>query len=142
MDGEDIGDEFKGYVFKIKGGQDKQGFSMKQGVLTADRVKLMMAKGTLLHQRSRQPRQSLWRRPPAALETWQRGRRSFVQPQCSGSGGWCCRLDVALPLDIRSVGCSGCNQDASKGACAVVVECGACDGSRGVSVARRCSAGV
>jgi len=43
--GEDIGDEFKGYVFKIKGGQDKQGFSMKQGVLTADRVKLMMAKG-------------------------------------------------------------------------------------------------
>merc|ERR1712118_543628 len=27
------------------GGQDKQGFSMKQGVLTADRVRLMMAKG-------------------------------------------------------------------------------------------------
>merc|ERR1711988_2022848 len=27
------------------GGQDKQGFSMKQGVLTQDRVKLMMAKG-------------------------------------------------------------------------------------------------
>jgi small subunit ribosomal protein S6e len=45
VDGEDIGEEFKGYVFKIAGGQDKQGFSMKQGVLTADRVKLMMAKG-------------------------------------------------------------------------------------------------
>jgi len=45
VDGEDIGDEFKGYIFKIAGGQDKQGFSMKQGVLTADRVKLMMAKG-------------------------------------------------------------------------------------------------
>merc|ERR1711988_1314257 len=45
VDGEDIGDEFKGYVFKIKGGQDKQGFSMKQGVLTQDRVKLMMSKG-------------------------------------------------------------------------------------------------
>ena len=45
VDGEDIGDEFKGYVFKVMGGQDKQGFSMKQGVLTADRVKLMMAKG-------------------------------------------------------------------------------------------------
>jgi len=43
--GEDIGDEFKGYVFKITGGQDKQGFSMKQGVLTTDRVRLMMAKG-------------------------------------------------------------------------------------------------
>jgi small subunit ribosomal protein S6e len=45
VEGEDLGDEFKGYVFKITGGQDKQGFSMKQGVLTTDRVKLMMAKG-------------------------------------------------------------------------------------------------
>jgi len=45
VEGEDIGEEFKGYVFKITGGQDKQGFSMKQGVLTTDRVKLMMAKG-------------------------------------------------------------------------------------------------
>lgn len=45
VDGEDIGDEFKGYVFKIQGGQDKQGFPMKQGVLTTERVKLMMAKG-------------------------------------------------------------------------------------------------
>jgi len=45
VDGEDLGDEFKGYVFKVMGGQDKQGFPMKQGVLTADRVRLMMAKG-------------------------------------------------------------------------------------------------
>eukprot|EP00966_Prymnesium_polylepis_P259267 5988496-Prymnesium_polylepis.2 len=45
VDGEDLGDEFKGYVLKVTGGQDKEGFSMKQGVLTADRVKLMMAKG-------------------------------------------------------------------------------------------------
>jgi len=45
VDGADLGDEFKGYVFKILGGQDKQGFPMKQGVLTADRVRLMMAKG-------------------------------------------------------------------------------------------------
>ena len=45
VDGEDIGDEFKGYVFKILGGQDKQGFSMHQGVLTTDRVRLMMHKG-------------------------------------------------------------------------------------------------
>mgnify|MGYP002630428991 CR=1 FL=1 len=48
VDGEDLGDEFKGYVFKITGGQDKDGFSMKQGVLTTDRVKLMMAKGATL----------------------------------------------------------------------------------------------
>ena len=46
IDGEDLGDEFKGYVFKILGGQDKQGFSMHQGVLTTDRVRLMMSKGT------------------------------------------------------------------------------------------------
>jgi len=45
VDGEEMGDEFKGYVFKILGGQDKQGFSMHQGVLTTDRVKLMMNKG-------------------------------------------------------------------------------------------------
>jgi small subunit ribosomal protein S6e len=46
VDGEDVGEEFAGYILKIQGGQDKQGFSMKQGVLTADRVRLLMAKGT------------------------------------------------------------------------------------------------
>ncbi|KAJ1640435.1 ribosomal protein S6e-domain-containing protein [Pavlovales sp. CCMP2436] len=40
-----LGDEFKGYVLKIMGGQDKQGFPMKQGVLTKDRVRLMLSKG-------------------------------------------------------------------------------------------------
>ncbi len=45
IDGEEIGDEFKGYIFKIAGGQDKQGFSMKQGVLTTERVRIMMSKG-------------------------------------------------------------------------------------------------
>lgn len=45
MDGEDVGEEFAGYILKILGGQDKQGFAMKQGVLTQDRVKLMMSKG-------------------------------------------------------------------------------------------------
>lgn len=34
--------EFKGYVFKIMGGQDKEGFPMKQGVLTNGRVRLLM----------------------------------------------------------------------------------------------------
>merc|ERR1712093_859038 len=29
-----LGDEFKGYVFQISGGNDKQGFPMMQGVLT------------------------------------------------------------------------------------------------------------
>jgi ribosomal protein S6E (S10) len=41
--------EFKGYVFKISGGQDKQGFPMKQGVLTNGRVFLLMKPGALQH---------------------------------------------------------------------------------------------
>lgn len=40
-----LGDEWKGYVCRISGGNDKQGFPMKQGVLTAGRVRLLMAKG-------------------------------------------------------------------------------------------------
>ena len=38
--------EWKGYVFKIMGGNDKQGFGMKQGVMTNQRVFLLMSKGT------------------------------------------------------------------------------------------------
>ncbi|RRT59058.1 hypothetical protein B296_00034169, partial [Ensete ventricosum] len=37
--------EFKGYVFKIMGGCDKQGFPMKQGVLTPGRVRLLLHRG-------------------------------------------------------------------------------------------------
>lgn len=37
--------EFKGYVFRITGGQDKQGFAMKQGVLVPHRVRLLMTPG-------------------------------------------------------------------------------------------------
>lgn len=44
--GEGLGDEFKGYVFKITGGNDKQGFPMKQGVLSVGRVRLLLSKGT------------------------------------------------------------------------------------------------
>lgn len=29
-----LGDEWKGYVFRIAGGNDKQGFPMKQGIIT------------------------------------------------------------------------------------------------------------
>ena len=43
--GDELGDEFKGYVFKITGGNDKQGFTMKQGVLTNQRVRLLLKKG-------------------------------------------------------------------------------------------------
>ncbi|KAI8854808.1 ribosomal protein S6e-domain-containing protein [Chytridium lagenaria] len=40
-----LGDEFKGYVFKITGGNDKQGFPMKQGVLRPGRARLLLSKG-------------------------------------------------------------------------------------------------
>lgn len=45
VEGDSVGDEFKGYVFKITGGNDKQGFPMKQGVMIPNRVKLLLAKG-------------------------------------------------------------------------------------------------
>jgi small subunit ribosomal protein S6e len=41
VDGGVLGEDFKGYVFKITGGSDKQGFPMRQGVLTSGRVKLL-----------------------------------------------------------------------------------------------------
>jgi small subunit ribosomal protein S6e len=40
-----LGEEFKGYVLKITGGNDKQGFPMKQGVLVPGRVRLLLSKG-------------------------------------------------------------------------------------------------
>lgn len=40
-----LGDEWKGYVLKITGGNDKQGFPMKQGVLKNGRVRLLFKKG-------------------------------------------------------------------------------------------------
>lgn len=41
--GDPLGDEWKGYIFKITGGNDKQGFPMKQGVLTNGRVRLLLS---------------------------------------------------------------------------------------------------
>ncbi|ORX96191.1 ribosomal protein S6e [Basidiobolus meristosporus CBS 931.73] len=43
--GDSLGDEFKGYVFRITGGNDKQGFPMKQGILLPHRVRLLLSKG-------------------------------------------------------------------------------------------------
>merc|ERR1711957_189895 len=43
--GDSLGDEFKGYVFRVSGGNDKQGFPMKQGILCNNRVKLLFKKG-------------------------------------------------------------------------------------------------
>jgi len=51
--GDVLGDEFKGYIFKISGGNDKQGFPMKQGVMTAKRVRLLLKKGSSCYRQRR-----------------------------------------------------------------------------------------
>ncbi|KAG7440734.1 40s ribosomal protein s6-b [Guyanagaster necrorhizus] len=43
--GDNVSDELKGFVFRITGGNDKQGFPMKQGVLLPHRVRLLLADG-------------------------------------------------------------------------------------------------
>eukprot|EP00992_Anisonema_acinus_P013332 TRINITY_DN8683_c0_g1_i1.p1 TRINITY_DN8683_c0_g1~~TRINITY_DN8683_c0_g1_i1.p1 ORF type:complete len:273 (+),score=64.16 TRINITY_DN8683_c0_g1_i1:72-890(+) len=45
--GEIVGDQFKGYTLRITGGQDKQGFPMKQGVLSNARVHLLLSSGVV-----------------------------------------------------------------------------------------------
>ena len=43
--GDALGDEYAGYVFRISGGNDKQGFPMRQGIMVDHRVKILMKKG-------------------------------------------------------------------------------------------------
>ena len=43
--GDSVGDEWKGYIFRITGGNDKQGFPMKQGVMHPTRVRLLLSDG-------------------------------------------------------------------------------------------------
>lgn len=47
IEGDVLGDEFKGYIFKITGGNDKQGFIMMQGVMTNLRVRLLLKEGNV-----------------------------------------------------------------------------------------------
>jgi len=54
VEGEALGEEYKGYIFKITGGNDKQGFPMKQGVLTNTRVRLLMGAGHTCYRPRRQ----------------------------------------------------------------------------------------
>jgi ribosomal protein S6E (S10) len=46
IDGGNLGDEYTGYVFRISGGNDKQGFPMKQGVISNGRVRLLLKEGS------------------------------------------------------------------------------------------------
>lgn len=45
VEGEHLGEEYKGYIFRISGGNDKQGFPMKQGVMAQKRVRLLLRQG-------------------------------------------------------------------------------------------------
>jgi ribosomal protein S6E (S10) len=45
VDGAVLGEEYAGCVFRISGGNDKQGFAMKQGILTNTRVRLLLHEG-------------------------------------------------------------------------------------------------
>ncbi len=47
IDGNQFGEGFEGYVFRITGGNDKTGFAMKQGVATQNKIKLLLAKGSV-----------------------------------------------------------------------------------------------
>ena len=44
MPGEALTEDLKGYVLRITGGNDKQGFPMMQGVLSQTRVRLLFGK--------------------------------------------------------------------------------------------------
>jgi len=45
VDGAIFGPAFKGYIFRLKGGSDKDGFPMVQGVLASSRVSLLIKRG-------------------------------------------------------------------------------------------------
>merc|ERR1719446_1733528 len=49
VDGHVIGEEFKGYTLRITGGNDKQGFAMKQGVMVNGRCRILMRQKTTLY---------------------------------------------------------------------------------------------
>lgn len=52
VDATPLGDQFKGYVLRITGGSDKDGFPMKQGILTNTRVRIMLRPGVVGFRRS------------------------------------------------------------------------------------------
>ena len=44
IDGGYLGDDYKGYTFKITGGNDAQGFAMKQGIMKNGRSRILFKK--------------------------------------------------------------------------------------------------
>lgn len=46
FDGEFLGEEFKGYIFRINGGSDNDGFAMIQGILVNSRKRIVLKPGS------------------------------------------------------------------------------------------------
>jgi ribosomal protein S6E (S10) len=53
IDGAVLGEEFQGTIMRISGGNDKQGFPMRQGILTNTRVRLLCSKGAKAYRQRR-----------------------------------------------------------------------------------------
>ena len=52
VEGENLGEDYKGYIFKITGGNDQQGFAMKQGIMKNGRARILFKKkGSLFNPR-------------------------------------------------------------------------------------------
>eukprot|EP00461_Guttulinopsis_vulgaris_P001459 UN01459 len=45
VEADTLGDDWKGYIVKITGGCDKEGFAMKQGIITQNRVRVLLKPG-------------------------------------------------------------------------------------------------
>lgn len=45
IEGDVLGENYKGYIFKLAGGNDKDGFPMKQGVMINGRTRMMFRTG-------------------------------------------------------------------------------------------------
>ena len=53
VEADNLGEEFKGYVFKISGGFDNDGFAMKQGIFSNGRIRLLLSPGSKGYRASR-----------------------------------------------------------------------------------------
>jgi small subunit ribosomal protein S6e len=41
IEGDVLGDAYKGYIFRLSGGNDKDGFPMKQGIMINGRTRML-----------------------------------------------------------------------------------------------------
>ena len=49
IDGKEMGSDYEGYIFKISGGNDEDGFTMKQGILFNGRRRILFKRRKYLH---------------------------------------------------------------------------------------------